>query len=101
MRRWERNCARYVIEVAGQRVASVKICMEARVLADAGIEHCTRHDLRHTAITWAMQRGMPIKLASRPDSFGVQLWTCWSETYAHHHPGLPAKAPPKIMARKQ
>ena len=51
---------------------------------EAGIEHCTRHDLRHTAITWAMQRGVR-QVARRRGSSGSQLDMIES-TYGHHHP---------------
>ena len=63
MRRWEKNGARCVVEIDGQRVASVKTAW-AQALKEAGIDHCTRHDLRHTSITWAMQRGMERWIAS-------------------------------------
>ena len=50
---------------------------------DAGIEHCTRHDLRHTAITWAMQRGADKWAAA--GFFGLTL-DMIETTYGHHHP---------------
>ena len=56
LRRWERMGARHVVEIDGARVASVKTAWRT-ALAASGIEHCTPHDLRRTAITWAMQRG--------------------------------------------
>ena len=56
LRRWERNGARYVVEVDGARVGSVKTAWRT-ALREAGIDHCTKHDLRHTAVTWAMQNG--------------------------------------------
>ena len=82
LRRWERNGARYVVEIDGQRVASVKTAWKT-ALAEAGIEHCTRHDLRHTAITWAMQGG-----ADKWDAagfFGLGL-DMLERVYGHHHP---------------
>ena len=82
LRRWESNGARYVVEVDGQRVASVKTAW-GRALAEAGIDHCTRHDLRHTAITWAMQRGADKWAAS--GFFGVSL-NLLERVYGHHHP---------------
>ncbi len=74
MRRWEKNGARWVVEVDGQRVASVKTAW-ARALKEAGIDHCTRHDLRHTSITWAMQRGMDRWIAS---GFSEFQWKSWN-----------------------
>ena len=69
LRRWERKGARFVVEVDGQRVGSLKTAWRT-ALAEAGIDHCTRHDLRRTAITWAMQAGID-KWARRLPRF---LW---------------------------
>lgn len=82
LRRWERNGARFVVEVEGQRVGSLKTAWRT-ALREAGIEHCTRHDLRHTAITWAMQRGIDKWTAA--GFFGVTL-DVLEGTYGHHHP---------------
>lgn len=82
LRRWERNGARFVVDVGGQRVGSVKTAWRT-ALAEADIEHCTRHDLRHTAITWAMQRGIDKWTAA--GYFGVTL-DLLEGTYGHHHP---------------
>jgi len=95
LRRWEREGARYVVEVGGQRVASVKTVWK-RVLAESGVAHCTRHDLRHTAITWAMQRGMDRWLAA--GFFGVTM-DVLERTYAHHDPNHLRDAA-EVMARK-
>ena len=80
--RWERNGARYVVEVDGQRVGSVKTAWK-NALAESGIDHCTRHDLRHTAITWAMQNG--IEKWAAVGFFGVGL-NLLERVYGHHHP---------------
>ena len=82
LRRWERNGARYVVEVNGQRVGSVKTAWKT-ALAESGIEHCTRHDLRHTAITWAMQNGIDKWAAA--GFFGLTL-DMLESVYGHHHP---------------
>ena len=82
MRRWERNGARFVVEVDGQRVAEVKHSW-ATALAEAGIEHCTRHDLRRTAVTWAMQGGADKWAAA--GFFGLSL-DMLERVYGHHHP---------------
>ncbi len=82
LRRWEKNGARYIVEIDGHRVASVKNAWK-RALADSGIDHCTRHDLRHTAVTWAMQCR-----ADKWDAagfFGLTLDTL-ERVYGHHHP---------------
>ena len=96
MRRWERNGARYVVEVGGQRAASVKTAWK-RALAEAGIDHCTRHDLRHTAITWAMQHGADRWHAT--GFFGLSL-DMLERVYGHHHPDYMRSAV-EAMERKR
>ena len=71
-----------MVEVEGARVASVKRAWRT-ALGEARINACTRHDLRHTAITWAMQRGMDRWQAA--GFFGVTADVIES-TYGHHHP---------------
>ena len=82
LRRWERNGARYVVEVGGQRVASVKTAWKS-ALAEAGIDHTTPHDLRRSAVTWAMQRGADKWAAA--GFFGLSL-DMLERVYGHHHP---------------
>lgn len=88
LRRWERQGARYVVESRGCHVGEVKTSWRHALLA-SGIDHCTRHDLRHTAITWAMQNG-----ATKWDAagfFGVGTDTL-ERVYGHHHPDHMATA---------
>ncbi len=82
LRRWEQKGARHVVEVDGAPVASVKRAWTT-ALREAGIEHATRHDLRHTAITWAMQRGADKWHVA--GFFGLTLDMIES-VYGHHHP---------------
>ena len=82
LRRWERTGARWAVEIEGQRVGSVKRAW-ATALAEAGIGHATRHDLRHTAITWAMRNRMDKWSAA--GFFGLTMDQL-EATYAHHHP---------------
>ena len=82
LRRWERNGARHVVEVGGQRVGSIKTAWRS-ALAEAGIDHATPHDLRHTAVTWAMQRGSGKWAAA--GFFGLTL-NMLESVYGHHHP---------------
>ena len=96
MRRWERNGARYVVEVDRQRAASVKTAWK-RALAETGIDHCTRHDLRHTAITWAMQHGADRWHAT--GFFGLSL-DMLERVYGHHHPDYMRSAV-EAMERKR
>lgn len=95
-RRWERQGAQYVVEVDGQRVASVKTAWK-RALAQSGIDHCTRHDLRHTAITWAMQRGANKWHVA--GFFGISL-DMLERVYGHHHPDFMRSAV-EAMERKR
>ena len=82
LRRWERCGARYVVEVDGQRVGSLKTAWRT-ALAASGIDHCTKHDLRHTAVTWAMQNGADRWHAA--GFFGLTVDVLES-VYGHHHP---------------
>ena len=82
LRRWERMGARFVVEVDGQRVGSPKTAWRT-ALAASGIDHCTKHDLRHTAVTWAMQRGADKWAAA--GFFGLSL-DMLESVYGHHHP---------------
>jgi hypothetical protein len=62
LRRWKRlGIAKHaVVEWNGKPLASVRKSFEAAVVA-AGIDrHITPHILRHTAATWAMQRGVNV-----------------------------------------
>ena len=92
LRRWQREGARYVVNVGGQRVASVKTAWRT-ALAEAGIDHCTRHDLRHTAITWGMSRGMSTWEAA--GFFGVSI-DLIERCYGHHSPSYLADAAAKM-----
>ncbi len=73
----------HVIEYGGKPVTKVRRAWaRARELASLGPE-VTPHTLRHTAITWAMQRRADIYEAS--GYFGVDVRTMF-RVYAHHHP---------------
>ena len=82
LRRWERDGSRHVVHIRGNRVGHVKSAWKA-ALEESGIEHCTRHDLRHSAITWCMQRGADKWAAA--GYFGVSL-DVLEGVYGHHHP---------------
>ena len=96
LRRWERSGTRYVVEVGGQRVASVKTAWQT-ALAEAGIEHATRHDLRHSAVSWAMQRGADKWAAA--GFFGLSL-DMLERVYGHHHPDY-LRSAVEAMERKR
>ena len=82
LRRWERDGSRYVVHVRGSRVGNVNNSWKA-ALKQSGIGHCTRHDLRHTAITWCMQKRADKWHAA--GFFGVSLEVL-EKVYGHHHP---------------
>ena len=82
MKRWERSGAEHVVEFDGSRVASIKNAWKT-LLAESGVEHCTRHDLRHTAITWAMMKGMSTWQAA--GYFGLST-DMIDRVYGHHSP---------------
>lgn len=50
----------YVIEWGGRKVGSIKTGFAAAVKR-AGIEHCTRHDIRRTAGRFMIENGVPIE----------------------------------------
>ena len=92
LRIWERKGARYVVEYKGNRVGHVKSAWNA-ALAESGIDHCTKHDLRHTAITWALNAGMDRWAAS--GFFGVSL-DILERVYGHHDPQHQERALAKV-----
>ena len=96
LRRWEKDGARFVVEVDGQSVASVKTAWKT-ALTEAGIDHCNRHDLRHTVVTWAMQRGIDKWAAA--GYFGITL-DMLERVYGHHHPDY-LRSAVEAMARKR
>lgn len=74
----------------------------AELAAKAGREidlsDTTPHVLRHTAITWAMQRGADMWEAG--GFFGVSRETM-EEVYAHHHPDHQASAVEAMERRRK
>ena len=66
-------------------------------LKDSGIAHCTKHDLRHTAITWVLQAGMDRWAAS--GFFGVSL-DILERVYGHHDPRHMRRALAALELRK-
>ena len=66
----------------GGRVACIKKAWRT-VLETSGIEHCTKHDLRHTCATWLMQSGADTGAAAGYLGMTVQVL---ERVYGHHHP---------------
>lgn len=94
-RRWKASGAIWAVNVGGQRVGDVKRSF-ASACADAGLLDVTPHTLKHTAITWAMQKGMKIDDAAQ--YFGTSRETI-IRVYWHHSPDFQEDAV-AIMDRK-
>ncbi|WP_155774110.1 hypothetical protein [Rhodovulum sp. MB263] len=56
-----------------------------KVIRDADLPDVTPHTLKHTAVTWAMHKGVP--LADAAGFFGTTVATLES-VYLHHHPSF-------------
>lgn len=81
-RRWQSNGARWAVEINGARVGDIKKAFEG-ARDHAGLHEVTPHTLKHTAITWAMQRGMRVETAA--DYFDTSAETI-RRVYYHHSP---------------
>lgn len=83
MRRWKANGQTHAVEFHGDSVERIDKAFRALV-KEAGLgTDVVPHTLRHTAITWAMQRGMDIWDASGYFGVSVEVLT---QVYGHHHP---------------
>ena len=90
LRRWERMGATWAVEYRGAgtgparggRVACIKKAWRTALEA-SGIDHCTKHDLRHTCATWLMQAGADKWAAA--GFLGMTVQTL-ERVYGHHHP---------------
>lgn len=87
-RRWHRMGAKWAVEIDGQRIGDVKHSFQwAR--DKAGLTDVSPHILKHTAITWAMQKGLTVEDAA--DYFDTSAETIRS-TYYHHSPHYQQRA---------
>ena len=82
LRHWERMGARWVVEIDGQRVGSVRTAWR-KALRDSGIDPCRPHDLRHTCATWLMQAGADKWAVGGYLGMGLDML---ERVYGHHHP---------------
>lgn len=83
MRRWQKNGQRYLVEFNGASVERIDKAFR-KLVKDCGLgPDVVIHTLRHTAITWGMQRSMDPWDAS--GYFGINLQTLIN-VYGHHHP---------------
>ncbi len=96
VRRQAANGRRYVVEYQRGRVADIKTAWAA-ACDIAGLNDVTPHTLRHTAITWALQRGA--KIWHVAGFFGASIETI-ERTYGHHAPDYMDSAVDALNRRK-
>jgi integrase len=72
----------YVVEHGGQKVASIKTGFNAAARR-AGIKGVSPHVLRHTAVSWMVQRGVPLAMVARYASMTEAMV---EKRYGHHAP---------------
>lgn len=83
MRRWRKNGQSFPVEYAGQPVQRIDKAYR-QLVSDLELgPDVVIHTLRHTAITWGLQRGM--KPFDASGYFGVSLDVLMA-TYGHHCP---------------
>lgn len=83
MKRWRKNGQRFPVEFRGQPVERIDKAYRLMVAKLELGDDVVIHTLRHTAITWGLQRGMEPFDAS--GYFGVSLDVLMA-TYGHHCP---------------
>lgn len=82
LRRWHGMGGVNIVSYQGGGIGDVRTAF-ALAVERAGLEGVTPHTLKHTAITWAMQRGATIWDAA--SYFGTSAETI-ERVYGHHHP---------------
>lgn len=95
MRRWARSGGTHVVSWKGAPVAEIDTALAAAARR-AGIEDVSPHVLKHTAVTWAFQRGMEREDAA--DWFDTTARTL-ERVYRTHSPEHQARAK-EIMERR-
>lgn len=78
----DRAVSNFVIERAGGKVESIKHGFRDACIR-ASLTGVTPHTLRHTAVTWMMQRKVPIWEAA---GFAGMTEQMVERVYGHHHP---------------
>ena len=86
----------WAVNIGGQRVGDIKTAFEG-ARDRAGLADVTPHTLKHTAITWAMQKGMQLDDAA--SYFGTSRETIL-RTYWKHSPHF-QEAAVAVMDRKK
>jgi integrase len=79
---YEAATAEHVIEWAGGAVTRIKHAFHDAA-ARANLHGVTPHVLRHTAVTWMLQRGVP---AWQVAGFAGMTLEMLERVYGHHHP---------------
>lgn len=82
LRRWRAEGCAWPVEYQGARVGDIKRGF-AKAAKAAGLAHVSPHTLKHTAITWAMQRGVDKWQAAGFFSTSVETI---EKVYGHHSP---------------
>lgn len=82
LRRWRAEGCTWAVEYQGARVGDVKRAF-ARAAKEADLPGVTPHTLKHTAITWALQRGVSTWDAA--GFFSTSQETI-EKVYGHHAP---------------
>jgi integrase len=94
-RRWKALGANWAVEQEGQRVGSIKRSFSS-ARDRAGLDGITPHTLKHSAITWAIQKGLTAEDAA--DYFDTSAETI-RKVYYHHSPHYQDRAL-EILERK-
>jgi len=95
MCRWEKSGGSHVIMFRGNPIKSIKTAMRS-ACKGAELEEVSPHTLKHTAVTWAFQKGMTREDAA--EYFSTSAKTLES-TYRQHSPEHQQRAA-EIMERK-
>lgn len=98
IRRWHRRntARRSLIEWQGEAITRVSKGF-ATVVRAAKLKDVSPHTLRHTAITWQAQEGVPPHEIC--GFFGITM-KMFEEVYGHHHPDFQANAVNALNRRR-
>ncbi|PWC56658.1 hypothetical protein TSO221_01490 [Azospirillum sp. TSO22-1] len=78
----------YVIEWRGERVEDVKTALSGAAKR-AGIPHLSSHVLKHTAVTWMVQAGVPFERIAKFTNTSKEVI---ERVYGHHSPSFVQEA---------
>ena len=79
---WASHTTTWVVEYRGAKVGSIKTGFRAAVQR-AHLRDVTPHVLRHTAVTWMMQAGVPVE---KIGSYAAMSTEMVERRYGHHSP---------------